>query len=224
MTFPLEFPAAAFRCRANGLAFDLDPNNDAEISSPTWGGLVQSIGQGRRLWRMRYDLVTLREADAESVISAIRRLRGTTRRFRAINPLRRVAQAYPNGYAGLVRAGGGAFDGTATLFAIGEALDTVTLSGLPAGFVLTPGDFMSWAFGGTRQALHAVVVGGVANGSGIVSVTLEPTIIPGVETGATVALLNPWCKASLVKGSVRYARLVNRRHDISYGAIQDIRP
>lgn len=223
MTFPLALPAAAFRVRGRPL-FDIDPNGDSEISSPTWGGLVQSISAGRRLWHMRYDLVPLREGPANEVIAALRRLRGSTRRFRALDPLRRIAQAYPNGYAGMVRAGGGTFDGSATVQAIGAALDTLTLSGLPAGFVLTPGDLLSFGFGGTRQALHAVVIGGAASGSGLLAVTIEPVLIPGVEVGTTVSMLDPWCKAALVKRTFTVAPMANRRYVISFAAVQDISP
>lgn len=218
LSFPLALTSVAYANQDGD--FDLDPS---EITAPTWGGLVQSVNQGRRLWRMSYVTRPLREEEAFGLLADLRALKGSVRPFKALDPLRRFAIAYPGGYTGMTKAGGGAFNGTAKLDAVAETLDAVTLDNLPAGFVLKKGDLLSFAFGSTRQALHSVVEAGTANGSGVATVGVEPSVVPGFTLDADVALADPWCKARLTAKPTQ-RRMANRKFVVSFAAIQDIRP
>jgi hypothetical protein len=103
-------------------------------------------------------------------------MRGATRRFLAWDLGRPYPKAYlTTGFAGMTRAGGGSFDGTATSWSETITADgdsQVTLHGLPAGFVLGQGDYIGFRWTATETAVagltwHApvrVVTGGVPTG------------------------------------------------------------
>lgn len=79
----------------------------------------------------------------------------------------------------------------------------LTFSGLPAGYVLSPGDMFSFQYGSspTRYALHQIVVGGTANGSGVSpSIEVMPFIRPGAAVGAAVKFIKPEFKAVIPPG------------------------
>ena len=80
------------------------------------------------------------------------------------------------------------------------------VAGLPAGYTLTAGDFISFPYGSspTRYAFHQVVETVVANGSGLTGFfEVVPNIRAGALVGAVVTTASPVCKAVIVPGSVR---------------------
>lgn len=215
LTFPLALSAAALA--VNDCDFELD---DANVDAPTWGRLYQSVNVGRRIWRQRYVTRPLREEEALALVADLRATRGGARTIRAQDPARRFCIAYPGGYGGMTKAIGGAFTGVAKLQAVAGTLDAVTLNELPNGFQLKKGDHLSFEFGSGRQALHSVVEAGTANASGIATVGVEPTLIPGYTLNANVALADPWCKARLVGSLAPPRRAPNRRYVVSFSAVQ----
>lgn len=190
ITFPRDLPTIGF---VQGSAFYLQRQ---VTMAPTRGGLVQVAELGAPLWRARYQTPPLVAAQGAAWDAWLNSLRAGAKTFKATHPFLRYARAYPTGYAGMTKHGGGSFDGTAVLQAVATALDTVTLSGLPSAFVLTAGDFLSFVPSSTKQALHRVVEGGTAS-AGVVTVAVEPTVRPGFTLSANVALGSPWFKAVL---------------------------
>jgi hypothetical protein len=80
----------------------------------------------------------------------------------------------------------------------------VTLAGLPAGYVLTEGDLLSFTYlsNPTRYALHRVMeTRTAAAGGGIATVEVSPPIRPGSTWPRPLTLLRPFCKAVIVPGS-----------------------
>lgn len=191
-----------------------------QVRAPTRGGLVQVANVGADLWSARYETVPLREAEAEAWKAWLHSLRGGARLFKMWHPLRRYALAYPGGYAGLDRAGGGAFDGTANLDAIGVARDTVTIDTLPQSFVLTVGDLISIPLGVGHRTLHRVVEGGTSGVGGSVTVTVEPTVPLGATTDSTVDLEKAWCYGVLDPRTVSGPWQVGRIAAVSFEALQ----
>lgn len=63
------------------------------------------------------------------------------------------------------KAGGGAFNGDAVLQAIVNSL-MITVSGLPASFKLSPGDYVEIRKSPTVRSLHIITALATANGSG----------------------------------------------------------
>lgn len=101
------------------------------------------------------------------------------------------------------------------------------LSGLPVGYVLTPGDMLafSYATSPVRFALHRVVVGGAADGAGLSpSIEVVPHIRPGAAVGAAVTLVRAPCKVLLMPDSVNFGNR-GRRHTsgISFSFMQTLR-
>jgi hypothetical protein len=196
ITFPRDMPTLRFR-PGSTLAIERQL-----AQSPTRGALVQVAELGTPIWKARYQTVPVREAVGLQWEAWLASLRGGARTFRAVHPFRRTALAYPGGYGGLTRHGGGAFDGTCTLSAVATPLDAVTLSGLPSTFVLSVGDLLSFSPAGSRQALHRVVEGGTAS-AGVLVVGVEPALKPGATIGATVSMLSPWAKAVVDQKTIR---------------------
>lgn len=76
----------------------------------------------------------------------------------------------------------------------------MTLSGLPANYVLTRGDKISFGYGTGRYALHRIVDSVTASAGGVATVQVQP-FIRGNPVGAAVTLVKPKCLAILVPGS-----------------------
>ena len=84
----------------------------------------------------------------------------------------------------------------------------IELSGLPADYPLTAGDFIAFEYGApARSALHEVVVSATADVSGAIpQIEVTPPLRPGFIAGQAVNLIEPACKAKMVPGSYRPGR------------------
>ncbi len=71
-----------------------------------------------------------------------------------------------------VKAGGGAFNGDAVLQSIGDSR-TITVSGLPAGFQLSRGDYVEIRKSVLKRSLHLIRADAVANAGGIVTLSIR---------------------------------------------------
>lgn len=218
ITFPRAMPAGLLRVAT----FDFQLRT-SQMVSDSWGLVTDVVSVGRDRWTARYDTVSLSEDDASEAVAWLTSLRGGARRFKAIPPHRRTGRAYPNGYGGMTKYGGGSFTGSGVLQAVGEQLDTVTISGLPVGLVISNGDFLSFPWATTRQALHRVVEGATAGSTGVATVGIEPSVIPGFSLNVAVALADPYCHAYVKPGSVNENWTLGRRCSISFEAIQDLK-
>ncbi len=187
---------------------------DIQARNPSRGGAVQVVGLGPTVWTMKYQTVVLPESVAAAWEAWLSSMRGGKRLFKAWHPMRRYGLAYPSGPSG-------GFDGACTRTAIGGSLDTVTLSGLPVGYVLSVGDLMSWEHATNSQALHRVTEGATANGSGAATVTVEPEI--RASPGSTsVALHKAWCHAVLDAASASVRWQAGRKAVVSFSARQTL--
>lgn len=74
---------------------------------------------------------------------------------------------------------------------------------LPAGYVLRPGTMFHFNFGDpSMRALHRIVDGGTANGSGaLAGVEVRPHILPGAEVGAALKFIKPAARFKMIPGS-----------------------
>lgn len=88
------------------------------------------------------------------------------------------------------------------LSAIDPGLRILGLSGLPAGYVLSAGDYLGWQYGSSpvRHAVHRLVNTVTASGSGVAAgLIVSPPVRTGVQVGAAVQLVQPAVKAKLVE-------------------------
>lgn len=181
-----------------------------DYAAPEASGRQGGVQAGWPLWRARFELDRSDPESADQWRAFFDRLRGRIRRFYARDVTRRFPLAYRFGFTGLLRAGGGAFDGSATnwlqaINADGDAL--ITLQGLPDGFAISVGDYIGfkWDAAGApvgsfeRRALVRVVIPALANGAGQALVTVEPPLNTAlVPVGALAHFDNPACVMQLV--------------------------
>jgi len=148
-------------------------------------GRAFGVTSGAPLWILK---ATIRDGDADETdtwFAFLDSLRGLQRPFLAHDLTRPYPRAYPDGFAGMMRAGGGAFEGAATTWSVNADRDQLTLSGQPAALQLNNRDavMLRWVTGGEpRRSLHRVVAPAVASASGVITVAVEPpvpTLVPG---------------------------------------------
>ncbi len=88
-----------------------------------------------------------------------------------------------------------------TIHTVAINMRELRITGLPSGYVLSPGDMLAFQYGSSpvRHALHRIVVGGTASGTGL-SPLLEvvPNMRPGAVAPLPVSLVRPACKARLL--------------------------
>lgn len=214
ITFPRDLPGPL---TVRGCEFHL---SYSQSRAPTRGGLVQVVNIAPDLWEMSFETPPMLMAEAMTWHAWRDSLRGGARLFKAWHPLLEYAQAYrTTGYAALTRNGGGAFDGTCTLSAIGTARDTVTLTALPSQFVFTIGDMVSVPFGSDGRSLHRVMEGVTAS-AGLATLTVEPTVPLAVATDVTATVAKPWCKAVIDAGSFAGPWQTGRLSPVRFRAVQ----
>lgn len=155
-------------------------------------GTVIKASLGAALWRGTVKLAPAYSTDAVAVEAYLSLLQRPGATFFVFDPRRIGPKADPDGTA-LASA-------APQIASINANNRDIALSGLPAGFVISPGDMLSFAYGSspTRYALHRVVVGATANGSGTTGqFEVSPMIRTGASAGTNVTLVRPYCKAMM---------------------------
>lgn len=200
------------------------------------GQRVTGVQAGFPLWKLVWTLGNVGRDRSDAWTAFMDSIRGATRRFLAWRLDRPYPKAYPTGFSGMTRAGGGSFNGDCTSWSetiTGDGDSQVTLHGLPVGFVMGQGDMVGFRWTATEPAVagltwHApvrVVTGGTADGSGNLTVTSEPPIPAAVPGGATAYLDHPKCVMALVTDQSKL-NAMDRSLGIRGGqivGIQDIR-
>lgn len=99
------------------------------------------------------------------------------------------------------RAGGGAFDGTATLLLVDDSR-TITVSELPAGFEVNKGALVEIRKTTFTRSLHRVMAPAVASAGGVVTLSIDFALDTGVFTAANsiVNFEKPACIMQLQPG------------------------
>ncbi|RVJ72237.1 hypothetical protein [Sinorhizobium medicae] len=100
------------------------------------------------------------------------------------------------------KAGGGAFNGDAVLQSITNTR-AIVVTGLPAGFKLSPGDYVELRMSALVRSLHRIVESATANASGVVSLSIMFGLdIQHITTAATIHFEKPSCVMTMDPGSV----------------------
>lgn len=165
-----------------------EPSDDRRFAD---GGLIRA-SLGEALWR---GSVELDEAPHAVARAAEVRIEAAARAGRTI-------------LIGDARIAGPAADpwgtilGSATpvLHSVGIAQQRLRISGLPAGYVLSPGDFLAFDYGDpARRGFHRVETAATASGAGLTPwFHIVPGPRAGTATGTAVTLLRPQCRAVIV--------------------------
>lgn len=180
---PLSFP----RDMPVGAVATIDFNiQRVDFRSPEQSGRIAGVQAGFPLWRLEISLQNSDPDEGDEWITFLDSLRAAQRTFIGRDLSRLYPKAYPKGFAGLTRAGGGAFDGTATTWSVNTTGDVLTLHGLPAGFAIAKRDYVGFKYGSTSRALARFVEAGAADGSGDLSLTIEPPLPVIGDAGGVV--------------------------------------
>lgn len=160
----------------------------------TAGGTILSASQGDAVWQGTIQIAAVNFAanpfKMEALLSVLDRAGSS---FLMYDPRKCFPMSDPQG-----AILGSAVPRIASLSANNREL---SLNDLPPGYVHTAGDLIGWQYASnpTRYALHRLVSGATADGSGATGTfEVTPFIQPGVTVGTSVALVKPVIKAVLV--------------------------
>lgn len=166
-----------------------------------WGGKTQSRQFTDRRWIGEWLTPPQDEDQLRATLAWGDSLRDGVKEFYAWHPRFPYPKAYVDGFTGMTKAGGGSFTGAGDVDSLTST--TITISGLPASFVLSAGDLVGLIESAAR-GLHRIIEAATANGSGIVTVTVEPAVKTTVFTSsATVQFERPVCIMTLEPGSLQ---------------------
>lgn len=212
----------------SGVAAEHFEPSRVDYQSPTADGRVMGVTAGFPLWRARWTLgATISRAASEQWRAFVARCRGGQIPFYAGDVGRPFPLSCPNGFGGLTRAAGGAFDGTATGWSVNADRDKPTLTGLPAGMALTVGDYVMWKWTTStepRRSLHRVVEDASADGAGAAAVLVEPPLPTLVPVAAVADLARPVCIMKLNTAETRLGEKTRSlRVDGVIAGVQDLR-
>lgn len=197
---PLLFPVTE-----SGVARVTIDIERVDYAAPEASGRQGGVQAGWPLWMAVYDLDSSDPDSGDLWRSFKDRLRGRQRLFFGGDPTRSFPKSYANGFGGMLRAGGGAFPGSALAWAqnIDAAGDaSLALTGLPAGFIMRPRDLVGfkWDAAGAaaasygRRTMARAVAPAVASAAGAITILIEPPIDTSlVPAGAIAHLDNPCC-------------------------------
>lgn len=189
LSYPIT--AADFFAALPGAEATLGVTDPVQVTR-TRGGEALSASLGAVLWRGTVQVHRRRQDVSDAIRAMVMQVRAPGASF-MVTPLhRRGPIADPTG---------------ATLGAAAVKINSlpsdpreISLKGLPAGYVLQRGDYLSFQYGAlpTRQAFHQIIAGATASGNGITAtMQIFPPIRPGAVVNTAVKLVAPEFKAVL---------------------------
>lgn len=184
IAFPRDFPTSDF----SNCDFNL-VRGDAVARS--YAGQIQAIELADPYWTMKATTQPLTPALRAKWKAWAASLKGSINQFYAFD----IERLYPINYGAsaltLTRAGGGTFDGTASLDA--ATATTLSISGLSNAYALAAGDHVSIGLEGGQRSLHVVTEDDTALVDGTVTVNVEPPVPASFDLLAAVQLVAPKC-------------------------------
>lgn len=169
------------------------------------------------IWRATVTLADCGPREAAERDALLDVLRGPGAEFHLCHPLIEAPARDPDG-AVLGAA-------AVTIGAIDADGKRLTLSGLPANYILTRGDLLSYAHGADRRALHRVVTAQAhADASGNLQIEVRPHVPATAVAGAAVQLVRPFCIAQIEAGSAKRDTDVLRKSGGAQFTALQVRP
>lgn len=183
----------------------------------TGGGEQLGADLGDRLWQGKITLGRLQRTEAGRPEMLIDVLRQAGRSFLVYDTRRPAPLLDPNGT--ILGAS------TPTIHTLSADPRELRITGLPATYVLSPGDYLSFTYGSNpvRYALHRVVATTTAVAGLTPLFEVTPHIRTGAVTGAAITFLRAYCKAVILAGTAEPG--VGRRtitDGISFGYVQSL--
>lgn len=176
-------------------------------------GRILVKDMGSPLWTLRAASKVLSPNNLDAWRAKLTALENGLQQFWGYPMTRCYPIAYPNGSWPT----GATFNGSCVLSAINANRKAIALQALPAGFVLSVGDYVSIA-----GDLHQVMEAATANGSGVTpQFEVRPHIWPAVTAPTPGVLVKqPACKMAVVPGSVSSDAQLNGWGALSFQAIE----
>ena len=185
LTYPL--PAADFwdKLRINSMRLHAPEPQQVD---QTAGGTILKASMGDTLWQGTVSLADDSDFDRGTELEALMSL---VSRAGASFLMYDTRKCYPK-----ADPGGSIISGSSpTIDTIDSDNRRLSLTGLPGGYIISAGDMIGFQYSGT-YALHRVVVGGLADGSGNMGlIEVTPFISANASAGAAVSLVKPLMKA-----------------------------
>jgi hypothetical protein len=168
---------------------------DARQFDTTAGGEILESSLGSRLWMGEVTLISKTHKSQAQIEAFIEALMEPGTSFLAYDKRAAFPASDPTG--SILGAA------TPVISSVAANNKDLTISGLPAAYVLTRGDMLSFTYSSspTRYALHRVVVGATASGGGVATVEVTPPIRPGFAVSAAITLIKAKMQAKIVPGS-----------------------
>lgn len=166
-------------------SFDQQRNDEL---SGTGDGRIWTARLASPLWTARLNLHSMRAARAREISSKIWALDGTRRSFIFADPSYRPS------------SGATSLSG-ATIASISADRTMIGISGLPAGYAVQPGDFLSVPWASDRIFFGSFAESRQANSAGVMGqLAVTPYLPHGILVGAAVELVNPQLKMIVPPG------------------------
>lgn len=176
--------------------FDLPES--LQVSGRTAGGSVLTAGIGARLWSGSVQLPPMYREDADAVLARLSILREPGRHL--------FVHPFPGSAPRDDPRGNKLGSASPVIRLLNANSRDMALSGLPAGYVLSQGDGLAFAYATNpmRYAYHRIVSARVVAASNGQTPLFEvtPHIRQGAVIGSAVALIRPTFKALILPGSV----------------------
>jgi len=213
--YPREFPDAEVKATR----FRFDYTTLGEMSRTAAGAITFQERIGGSLWELALTTKPLNETEYSKWHAWFLSLRGGAQSFYGRDLRRCWPLAYGPGVLSLIRAGGGAFDGTCNVTEVGG--NYVVLGNLPAGYQVSVGDYVSFPWLGGR-ALVKALESAVANGGGLSAFTIAPWLrTPGtLPPAGSATVVKAWCLMRPKPGSWQGER--GTVEPITFEAIQTL--
>jgi hypothetical protein len=175
-------------------------------------GITIAKDFGSALWSANYTTAQMANDDALTLEAKLNALDGSIQLFEAYDLRRPNPKAYADGV----------FTDSGLLNSVNANNKALSLKSLPAGFVLTPGDYLAFTYGSSR-ALHQIVEGVTANGSGLTTeFEVRPHIRSGFTLNSAVTLKNPRGQFVMLPNSVSSKSSGALHTIVSFQAVQFI--
>jgi len=216
MVQTLPMPLADFWSPLRVASLSLSLPSASELSR-TAGGEIIVAELGARLWTARVTLVPISIENAAALQVKLRLLQRAGASLHVSPRIGNYPARDPNGVIA---------DSYITIASLPLGNQTLSLAGLPSGYALSAGDYLSFSYGTPAiQAFHQLAGDARADALGVTAAfEIVPQIRPGAAIGASVTLVKPAFKALLLPGSLNEGALQRTRlSGITFDLIQTLK-
>lgn len=177
------------------------------------GGRLISVSRHPAVWLATFTSTALSYDDAVDLEALLSTLDGSVHAFEAHDTRRPYPKNYPTG----------SFSDTGIINSINVNNKAMTISGLPANFVITRGDKLSFAHVAGGLSLHYAVESVTADGAGLTpEFEVRPHIPSSTTTSTPVVFKKPPCYMLVIPDTVEYSEGASTLGVVTFEAVQMI--